>query len=151
MKRYKIELTRGSLVIWCLVIIVLIVWAFFLGFFVGNGLFSEEGTEVKKKEMQKKEKANILPEFSFHKELTETKEKKDCYSVQVAAYLKEKDAIELVKRLKDYDSYYIREKTGGKIFYKVRCGRLKSKKEAIELRKRILKESHLKGIIVRCD
>ncbi len=155
-KSYKIELARGSLIIWCLVIVVLIVWAFFLGFFVGSGLFSEEeGTlEIKKKEIQKKEKANILPKFSFHKELTETKEKnkekEDCYSVQVVAYLKEKDAIALVKKLSLYNPYYIKEKTDGKIFYKVRCGRLKNKKEAIELKERILKETHLKGIIVKC-
>ncbi|RLB11755.1 MAG: hypothetical protein DRG39_03515 [Deltaproteobacteria bacterium] len=167
-KRYSIELTRVSLFLWVGLFLLLIVWAFMLGIFVGKGLLPE-------KEFQPRKKDSIIhetreerePEFSFHKRLTspQPEAKKDkamprqkgvkkggCYSVQIAAFLKEKDAQDMVKRLKRkrYEVYYTKKAINNKLYYRVKCGRFDNKRGAEMFRKRLLKQERLRGIIVRC-
>jgi cell division septation protein DedD len=62
----------------------------------------------------------------------------------------QKDAISLTNKLKKYGAYYVKKTKGSKTYYRVRCGSFSSKKEAEVLRERLLKDVHLKGIIVRC-
>ncbi len=162
-KVYKIELTRLSIALWSLIFVVLIVWSFILGLLIGAGIFSEKeeatASQLKaephlstKEENKKNENP---PKFSFHRTLTSPKPnsvfKEKCYSVQVAAFLKEKDAINLVNRLKRYGSYYVKKATGSRTYYRVRCGKFDNKEDALALKRKIQKETSFNGIIVRCN
>lgn len=162
-KRYKVELTAASMCLWGGLFLFLIVWAFILGILVGEGLLPEAEFKIKKKKnIIQEPKKEAEPEFSFHKRLTSPKaeEKRHknaskrniCYSVQVAAFLKEKDALNMIRRLrkKKYHAYYTKTTKDNRIYYRVRCGRFNSKQKAEVLRKRILREEHIKGIIVKC-
>ena len=167
-KKYGIELTGASMFLWGGLFLFLIVWAFILGIFVGEGLLPEKEFRPKKeKNIIQEAKEETEPEFSFHKRLTapqpETKKKNNipkkqntfkargCYSVQIAAFLKEKDAQDMVRRLKrrKYDVYYTKTIKDNKTYYRVRCGRLDRKKAEL-LKKKLLRQEHIKGIIVRC-
>ena len=156
-KAYKIELTGLSIVLWSLVFIVLIVWSFVLGLLIGGGFFSEKellnshASPEQHSSVEKGKNSQAL-KFSFHQTLTSSKPgfEDRCYAVQVAAFLKEKDAISLTSKLKKYGAYYVKKTKGSKTYYRVRCGSFSSKKEAEALRERLLKDIHLKGIIVRC-
>ena len=167
-KKYKIELTRLSIALWSLVFVVLIVWSFILGLLIGGGFFSEEeessshieakqhvsmnDLSMNKNKDEKNNKNNKLPKFSFHQALTSPKSgfENRCYAVQVAAFLREKDAINLTKKLKKYGAYYVKKIKGNKTYYRVRCGHFSDKKEAEAFKKELLKDIHLKGMIVRC-
>jgi len=134
---------------------------------VGEGLLPEkEFRPKKKKNIIQETREETEPEFSFHKRLTapqpetkksnnilkqETFKESDCYSVQIAALLKEKDAQDMVRRLKrrKYDVYYTKTIKDNKTYYRVRCGRLDRKKAEL-LKKKLLRQEHIKGIIVRC-
>lgn len=150
-KKYKIELTRLSIFLLGCGFVFLIIWSFILGIFVGESFLPEREKSPKKRKynLEKEEKID----FSFHEELTSDSFKNNtCYSVQVAAFLREKDAQDMVKRLiaKGYKAYYTRGVINKKTYYRVRCGRSYNKKEIKILRDRLLKDEHIKGIIVRC-
>ncbi len=171
-KTFKIEFTKGSVLLWTTILIFTIVWAFILGVFVGKGFLPEKEIRPNKKNKiinKKEENKNTIDFFSFHKQLTsntyrsenlknkvvhKNKHKKNlCYSVQIAAFLKEKDAKNMVKafNLKGYPVYYVKYTKNKKEYYRVRCGKSSSKKEIEDLKNRLIKKEHIKGIIVRCN
>ena len=159
-KIYKIELTKLSMFLWACGFLFLIIWAFILGILVGEGFLPEKRIRPKEEKnnlydhSEKKERLS----FSFHERLTANKSIKNnkqnniCYSVQIAAFLKEKDAKNMVKKfkLKGYKVYYIKAIIKDKTYYRVRCGKSSNRKEMELLKDRLLKNEHIKGIIVRC-
>lgn len=168
-KTYKIELTKGAIILWSIIFMIIVVWSFVLGLLIGSGFFSEKealssASDLKKEQQREEILPKSPPKFSFHQVLTSTRptasavEEKSsvskdnrCYTVQVAAFVREKDAKNLVRRLSSYNAYYVKTFRNGKIYYRVRCGRFKDKKMAESLRKTIFKTSNIKGIIVKCQ
>ena len=156
---FTIRLTITSIILWSIVFLVIIGWAFLLGILAGAGFFSEDVELVNPKtehvkEVENEEKAL---KFSYHKMLTskpkEIASPDLCYSVQVVAYRKEENAIRFVRKLKKwgYSAYYIKSVKNGKTYYKVRCGRLRERRDAEILKERIFKRLHISGMIVRCE
>jgi hypothetical protein len=75
------------------------------------------------------------------------------YTVQLASLGSEKKADSLVNRLKDrgYPAYSYRVDMKGNPFYRVRCGRLESEKEALALKEALAKHERLEGYVTRVE
>jgi len=81
-----------------------------------------------------------------------TQPKKSVWSVQVKAFARQRDASNLVKRLKDkeYDAYVVSIQIKGRTWYRVRVGRLATQRDAQGLLLKLKrKEKYTRAIITR--
>ncbi len=98
---------------------------------------------------QKVKKANrkgkTTPSKEVKKDIKETR-----YMLQIGAYNRYNDALRLKKRFekKGYSVFVIKEKGKKKVFYKVRIGTFYSKKIALKVKKRLLKEDGIRAWLV---
>ncbi|RLF31935.1 MAG: hypothetical protein DRN08_07260 [Thermoplasmata archaeon] len=73
------------------------------------------------------------------------------YTVQIAALEREIQAIRKVNEMvgKGYPTYYLEAKVKGKKYFRVRCGRFSSRKEADEFLKLLAGREKIKGFVAR--
>ena len=71
------------------------------------------------------------------------------YTVQLASIVDVNKAEGLTKQIiaKGFDAYYYETNVKGKTYYRVRCGKFQSRREALEYAKKIEKEAGLKGFV----
>jgi septal ring-binding cell division protein DamX len=75
------------------------------------------------------------------------------YTVQLASLESRSKAANLVNRLLDkgYPAYYHEASVKGKTYYRIRCGKFSSEKEAEEISSLLSKQEGLKGLILRVE
>jgi hypothetical protein len=75
------------------------------------------------------------------------------YTVQIASLESKTQAAKLVKTLKDngYQAYSYGVDIGGKTYYRVRCGKFKSKKQASDLKVLLAQNERLDGFVTRVE
>ena len=114
------------------------------------------------------------PSFEFYKKLSEREEKKDPprakksetvssvkvqagptmsargYTVQLAALASENQALKMVSRLvgKGYDAYFYKTIIRGKVYFRVMCGRFKSRGEADDFQRLLARRENIKKSFV---
>ncbi len=145
----KIEISKKGIFFLFLGFSALVIWAFILGIIVGQEIICIEESKPAEKGVKKEEKSFQSIDFSFYKRLEKTE---PYYSIQVASFLKEKDAKSLVEdlRKKGYDAYYEKKEVGNKVYYRVKCGRFEDKKVAQKFLASFIKKEGIKAIVVKC-
>ena len=75
------------------------------------------------------------------------------HTVQLASVEKEIMAIKMVNRLADlgYPVYYLKAVIKGKTYFRVRCGKFKTKKEASDLKRQLASREGIKGFVTKVD
>lgn len=75
------------------------------------------------------------------------------YTLQLASLEKEEPAAGLVKRLNAHGrpAYLTRAEVKGKTYFRVRCGRFASEKEAAEYNKRLADQEGLRGFVLKAE
>jgi cell division septation protein DedD len=75
------------------------------------------------------------------------------YTVQIASLPEKEKAEKLITTLVEegYDAYYYTAEVNGKNYYRVRCGRFPSRKEAFEYSKKLETETGYKGFVSRVE
>jgi len=105
-------------------------------------VFAKEGNWQKEKEFIDR----IKHEYpnSIEKELAQALEKRGFFfTIQVGAFVNFKNAYSLLKELKKrYPAYLVKEKKGKIVFYKVRVGKFKKRKEAQRIYKKLIEEGY---------
>lgn len=188
-KKYKIEVSRGSLFFGGFALFFVLVWIFVLGVLVGKGLipekvqklsrFREEILGFKRNPAQEDAKEEILsqeikePDFEFPKKLSQKREAvssappkkvrakkaesanadKWGFTVQLASFDDIKKAEALVKMLlkKGCQAYTHKGLVNGKIYYRVRVGRFKSRAEAQDYKHTLRRLVGLNGFVCKAN
>jgi cell division septation protein DedD len=80
-------------------------------------------------------------------------EDKPRYTVQLASLGEKGRAETMVKGLigRGYDAFFYEAVVGGKIFYRVRCGKFMTREEAGEHARKLAQEAGLKGFVSRME
>jgi cell division septation protein DedD len=75
------------------------------------------------------------------------------YTVQLASLGERARADALIKGLRDqgYEAYVAEAVVGGKVYYRVRCGRFLTREEAGQHVRKLAKEAGLKGFVARTE
>jgi DedD protein len=75
------------------------------------------------------------------------------YTVQLASLGERARADAVIKGLRDqgYEAYVAEAVVGGKVYYRVRCGRFLTREEAGQLARKLAKEAGLKGFVSRTE
>jgi cell division septation protein DedD len=75
------------------------------------------------------------------------------YTVQLASLESGIQAVKLVDGLVDrgYPAYFYKIKIKGKLFYRVRCGKFKRKKDAVDLMERLARTQKIKGFVTEIE
>jgi septal ring-binding cell division protein DamX len=75
----------------------------------------------------------------------------EIHTVQLASLGSEKEAIKMVKRLKEkgYPAYFYKTSINGKPYYRVRCGTFRTEKEATDLKSLLAKKEGIKGFATK--
>ncbi len=75
------------------------------------------------------------------------------YTLQLASLESELQALKMTERLKEegYPAYYYVVEIKGKRYFRVRCGRFKEKKEAIDLKNILAEKKDINGFVTRAD
>ena len=131
---------------------------------IKNAGVKKETTKKVEKDLKKREKKTLVKNKSKKhivkkankksKKTPSKKVKKDIketrYMLQIGAYNRYNDALRLKKRFekKGYSVFVIKEKGKKKVFYKVRIGTFYSKKIALKVKKRLLKEDGIRAWLV---
>ena len=77
----------------------------------------------------------------------------DEYTLQLASLETEIQAIKMTEQLtgEGYPAYYYMVEINGKRYFRVRCGRFKDKKEALDFKTLLAEKKDIKGFITRAD
>jgi cell division septation protein DedD len=99
-----------------------------------------EGVKTSEKAVKRVAKAEPPAPAQRAQEKKETETRPGKWSVQVNAYLDERDAQDLVKKLSDkgYDAYVVTTNIKGRTWYRVRVGRLATQQEAKNLQQTLM-------------
>jgi cell division septation protein DedD len=75
------------------------------------------------------------------------------YTVQIASLEREIQAIRMVNEMvaRGYPAFYLKANVRGKTYFRVRCGRFVSRKEADEFLKLLAGREKIKGFVARID
>jgi len=103
---------------------------------------AKEGNWQKEKEFIDKIKREYPN--SIEKELAQALEKRGFFfTIQVGAFVNFKNAYSLLKELKKkYPAYLVKERKGKIVFYKVRVGKFKKRKEAEKVYEKLMEENY---------
>ncbi|MBW1701390.1 MAG: SPOR domain-containing protein [Deltaproteobacteria bacterium] len=75
------------------------------------------------------------------------------YTVQIASLDSEVKAIRMANQMVDrgYPAYYVKAHVKGRIYFRVRCGKFESRKEAGEFERLLARREKAKGFVTRVD
>jgi len=84
---------------------------------------------------------------------TETVKEGAKYTVQIASLKKEIEAIRMANKMvgKGYPAFYLKADVQGKTYFRVRCGRFESRKEADEFLALLAGREKIKGFVARIE
>ncbi len=212
-KKYRIELTPLSVLLWGILVFFILTWIFVLGILVGRGFLPGnipivsdlkdrigrlQELVVKKKPYNSRSQEEIddAPKLDFYERLASKKDKAkknwksgkeldipeketssvvveapgkppmdqkeppetlvpagDQFTVQIASLGEIHKAEEMIRRLINlgYDAYYYKADVQGRTFYRIRCGRFRSREEALVYSQKIEKEAGLKGFVSKIE
>lgn len=106
---------------------------------------AEEKVTVQEETPAKTEESSVRP--------PPAQESTQQYTVQIASLPEKEKAEKLITSLVEegYDAYYYTAEVRGKNYYRVRCGRFPSRKEALEYSKKLETETGYKGFVSRVE
>jgi cell division septation protein DedD len=121
----------------------------------GSGQKSSDPGEEAKADFPKKENDTKLDSKKLGKGVVQTVPPagKGLYTLQIASLEDREKAENTVKGLMKggYDAYFYEVNVKGKLYYRVRCGRFVTRKEAGDHASKLLKETGLRGFVRRID
>jgi cell division septation protein DedD len=120
----------------------------------GTTALLEKGKGTPSEDTNHLEKPKLIEKKPEQKSETTKPEKiiegEKLFTLQLASFEDEAKAKRMIEPLisKGYAAYYYKVKVKGKIFFRVRCGKFRSRDEAIAFKDNLLKKEKLSGFVI---